>query len=559
MGSNIPKPIRVGKNFLFSPAVSLIMWLMLKFLRLHTKRIFVTILLLIIPAFCFFGLDMVMRSSAASNVAGTLYGKKVKIDQFLITQRETRNQMLIQMVLLFGIQNFDQFSALRNRLGDYFTRANLNQLTWERILLHHLAKQNRIPVDESEVVKWVSDFPLFQANGQFDPQRYETVLRNAFGTNAVLFEKELRRTLQIRRLQELATRGVPLPEEEVRQAYKRRNEKISVEFVLFDWRNQKGLPEWNEEELFDFYQKNKESFRRPEEVKAQYLVLKEEDVADQVSVTEPEIQSYYNANLTQFQEEGAETPKPLEEVRAEIEEKLLDQRISDLFYEKTSEITIALIRDDEKKVFDEFGLTMETTPFFNRETKLFPDEVTNQAFTQTLNEYSRPIQTPNGVYLVKTLEKKESFIPPFEECRNQVAEELNRVKSIEMARDAARLKRAELQNRMNEEGIPFSEAVKKEQLIIQKAPPFTRSAPFTLLPDTVIQRAFTEEINRLSEVIPTETGALLYSVVEKTTPEFKEDPQLRASLKSNKQAQTYQAWLAAQKRKANLVDLSPFF
>jgi len=174
---------------------------MLRFLRLHTKRIFITILLMIIPAFCFFGLDIVMRSSVGQTTAGKMYGKTLDFDRFLLAQKETQTQMIFQMVLLFGIQNIEQLGALRNRINNFFTRQKLNQLTWERLLLLKIANKNHIPVADSEVANWVSRFPLFQTDGQFDSNRYQAVLRNAFGTSSITFEKEVRKTLQIQRLE----------------------------------------------------------------------------------------------------------------------------------------------------------------------------------------------------------------------------------------------------------------------------------------------------------------------------------------------------------------------
>lgn len=532
---------------------------MLKFMRLHTKRIFVTILLLIIPAFCFFGLDMVMRSSGGQTVAGKMYGKPFDYDRFLLAQKETQTQMIFQMVLVFGIQNFEQLSALRNRINNFFTRQNLNQLTWERLLLLKIANKNKIPVDDSEVANWVSRFPLFQTDGQFDSNRYQSVLRNGFGTSSVTFEKEVRKTLQIQRLQQLTTNSISVTEAELKEAFANENELAQTEFVLITGENLAKKLTFKDEELRDFYENRMELFRKPSEFKVAYFVLRQVELVNDVTVSDGEIEAYYTSNQDQFKQDESEESKPLEEVRGEIEQILKDQKSDDLFYELTTDITIALIREESATVENEFGLSLEETPFFSIQESPLPREVTNQLFDLTLNEFSRPIQTQEGLYLVQLLEKKQSQLPSYEETQKEVEKEFGKVRLLELAKEEAEQKRIEIAQKIELEELSFADAVKKAKLPLQSAPEFTRSQEIALIPARMQELAFELKLNEVSEVIPTEVGALFFATKEITTPEYKEDPQLNARLKSAKQNEVYQSWINIQKQEANLIDFTPFF
>ena len=484
---------------------------MLSFMRLHTKRIFITILLLIIPAFCFFGVDLVMRDSAYNTIAGKLYGKTIKWDKFSLAAQETRTQMLAQLIILFGITNPDQLSTLTNRLGEFFSQENLHQLTWERLLLLELVRKQKIKVRREEIVQWISIFPLFQENDQFSTARYETVLRNAFGTSSATFEKQLKKSLQIRHLQEEVAGTIEPTQEELEQAYQQKNEKVAIEFVLINEKKVGKIAPLNESEIKAYYDIHLEKFRIPEQVKIEYLVLKQGEMTEE------------------------------------------------LFYEKTTDISVALIQSSKAETAQKFGLTLQTTAFFSNQASPLPLKITQEAFELNVGESSSALSNGNEIYWVTILEKKPSEIPAFESCQEKVRKELEQERFKKEAQALAQKKRTEVTNLMTQESLSFEEAVRKVKLSSEKVPPFNRTEPLTLLPKEVQTEAFSLKPNEVSRMIPTETGALFFVVREKETPKYKEDPQLVKSLRSQKQNEHYHAWLTRQKQEANLVDLTPFF
>lgn len=485
------------------------MWLMLKFLRLHTKRIFITILLLIIPAFCFFGLNLVVGTSTQKIVAGKLFGKTIQLDRFSIAQRETRNQMLAEMILLFGVQNFDQLSALQNQINEFLTRQNLNQLTWERLMLLKLAQEHRIPVNSAEIANWIREFPLFQSKGRFDPQQYQNVSRNVFGIPTTLFEKELKRTLQIKRVQSLATQNLFITDVDLQEAFSQENKSVVPVGVKVSGKKEKTT--FSNMELNNFFQANTQDFRKAPELKVAYFFLKKGEEENE-----------------------------------------------DLFYDKTSEIAIALIRDKATEVAKEYNLTLQETPFFTIENSPLPHAITEQAFQLELDEFSRPFTTEEGVYLVKPLTKKPSRLPTFEESKEEVKAHLQQERELKLAKIEAEDLRQRLMKLIDNENLSFPEAAKKLKLRVQKFPKFNQKNPPADLPKGMLDWAFKLGINEVSPILPTPSGALIFAVTEIDVPEYKEDPKIVANLKRIKQLKLYQSWLAVKKREANLVDLTPF-
>lgn len=526
-------------------------------MRLHTKRIFITILLLIIPAFCFFGIDMAFRDSGNNAIAGKIYGKSIRIDKFSQAQQETRSQMMAQMILLFGVQNLDQLSSLRNQFNEIFSRENLNQLTWERLLLLHLVKQEKIKINRADIVNWVSRFPLFQKEGQFSSERYESVLRNAFGTSSQVFEKQLKKSLQIQRLQESTVRIADPTEEEIQKAFNQKNERVNIEFVLISGESLNKKLQFSDAEIRAHYQATPENFRVPEQIKVEYFTLKQSKIADGVTISQEEIQAYYDTNKEQFKNED-QIVKPLSEVEPIISTLLKNRIAQEIFYEKTTDISIALIKQEAPEVAKEFGLELKTTPFFSIKNPALPLQVAQRAFALNSEEYSTPITHGNEIFLIRLLERKPSEIPSFEECQDKVLAQLKESRLTKLAQAEAQKKRTEIAKLIQKETLPFEEAVKQVKLPIQKFPPFSREDPLNLLPKEVQMEAFQLKENEVSRIIPTKNGALFFAVKEKQVPKYEEDPELIKQLRNQKQSQYYQKWLAFQKQEANLVDFTPF-
>ncbi len=148
---------------------------MLKALRHRktAKRIWIGLALVIVPAFVFWGFGSALRSGSKENVAGTLYGKNISIQDFRQALEATKNQAIIQ----FG----DKFQEVQKYI-------NFEDQAWERLILLHEAGRRGISASDKEVGELVSSYPFFQKNGQFDNRTYQEMLQYVFHTQPRAFE-----------------------------------------------------------------------------------------------------------------------------------------------------------------------------------------------------------------------------------------------------------------------------------------------------------------------------------------------------------------------------------
>ena len=120
------------------------------------KTILWFIAIVIILSFGVFG--TAYRLDNTINSAGTMYGHNVSIKDFQQAYLDARDQA----IMLYG----DEFFKNGNKL-------NLEQETWDRLILLKEAQKRNIQVSDQEIVAYIATFPFFQRNGQFDQMLYE--------------------------------------------------------------------------------------------------------------------------------------------------------------------------------------------------------------------------------------------------------------------------------------------------------------------------------------------------------------------------------------------------
>lgn len=182
---------------------------MMKALRKNYKTIFWILAVLIIPPFVWWGAGSYSEKEKAPSYAGTIGKTKVSLNEYRAVY-------------------FDLSRSLGELFGSQPPESLLQELTWTRLLLIHEAKNRGVNVSDQEVRARVEQFSHFQKGGHFDPVSYQ----QALGDRARVFEEGIRQELLLQKLQETATAGVSVTEEETRSEYIKENEEIQIGYTL---------------------------------------------------------------------------------------------------------------------------------------------------------------------------------------------------------------------------------------------------------------------------------------------------------------------------------------
>lgn len=402
--------------------------------------------------------------------------------------------------------------------------------------------------------------------------------------------------------------------EQKKESY-RVGEKRRIKYAVLDIDTVRAQVEVSPTEIEAFYQQNLSQYQTPEEVRASHILLKTEGkdeaqvraraeevlkrarsgedfaaLAKEFSEDEsnntnggdlsyfgrgamvPEfeqaafamkpgeisdlVQTSFGFHIIKLVERRDATTRPLDDVRAEIEDQLKSQKAQAQAESqaKALEGQIKTAADLERLAKDR-GLEVVETSFLLRDDPidgLGPSpEVSAQAFQLADNAVTPTLRVSRGWVFATVTGKQDPYVPQLAEVRDRVRDDLVRERASELAKSKASEIAATLQSAPD-----FAAAVKRLGLEVKPTELITRGSP---LPDIgaspeVDKVAFSLPQGAVSDPISTPQGTALVRVVETeaVTPEqlAAGRDQLREELSNQRRDQLFSGYM--QKAKQSL-------
>ncbi len=528
---------------------------MLKLLRKKMRLLLWITTILVVPTFVIWGSMVRFGEKRRPTYAGTIFGKKVSFDEYINTFREVDQQNR----RMYG-----------DRYSEFAKFLNLEEQTWDRLTLLYEAKRRSIKVSDGELSEEVSKLPAFQKDGKFSQDTYHKIL----GDRARAFEEELRRSLIISKLSEEAMNGVTVSEEELKDEYKKENEKAKISYALFAFDKFKDEVKVEESELESYYNSHEQALKKPEEVNIEFIPIEFAREELEIVLVEDDIKKYYDSHLEEFalpdpvtlplQEKKEKAFKQLDEVREDIKNRLAGMRGRKLANEKSKKMYYSLLED---KTFDdvakEYNLTVGETGFFSKEKPAIPIigfsyEILKAAFELAPGDFSEPLQSSNGYYIIRLKERKESYIPKFEDVREEIEKKVTEDKAKELARKKVEETLSKIKEAVNTAGKGFEDVAKELKIDIQASEAFTRRGyiPNIGMSEQVAGAAFSLKKDEISNVIEVSQGYLFFRLNELLPPDEeqfkKEMDTFKTRALSQKKSLHYREWFTNLKSQANV-------
>ncbi len=477
---------------------------MLKLLRRKKlqKRIFYLLAAIIIPAFVIWGSASVINKNKTPDYAGVIFGKKVSFDKF----QNALHGWQIQMRLQYGEKAAEISNAFFNPVD----------AAWDRLILLQESKARKIKVKDSEIIDMITGFQFLQKDGRFDPQMYELFLKYSLGEQARIFEEKLRENIAMSKLFDQVTKETTASEDEIRQEYEKQNINTRVKYVFFPSSGYKNKIAVSEDEVKTYYEAHRENFMVPPKVNAEYI--------------------------------GIELKQdPSEQEKTEAREKIKKAAAQS----KTTNFTEAAKESGlETKETGSFGL-QDPIPGFG-----WMPQLSGLLFDLPVGQ-AKVVELDRGIYLFRTKEKKDSYVPDFNEAKEKARDSLLNEKSREMAQKNA----TAFIDLLNTKTVPFEEAAKKDGLEIKETPFFSREG---YIPELGMAEALKKAAFKLSkdqtcdEPIELQQGFYVIKSIE-TQPideekYKKEKEDFSNQLLENKRNKAFSDYFAFLKKKAGLIN-----
>jgi peptidyl-prolyl cis-trans isomerase D len=416
-----------------------------------------------------------------------------------------------------------QIQAYRNAYGSNMSTQLLKQLGVDQQILQQLvderaslteAERLHITASDEEVRRRIMAIPAFQENGAFiGEQRYQQLLSmQRPPLVASEFENSVRRALIVEKLRAAITEWLSITDKEVEQEYRRRNEKVKLAVVALRSDSFKPDVSASDADIASYFEAHKDDFKVPEKRKIKFLLIDSDAIRAKVTIAPADVERAYNENIEQYS-----TPEQLRAshilLRTEgKDEATVKASAEDVLKQAKSGADFAALAT---KYSDDEGTKGKggDLDFFGR-GRMVP-EFDTAAFALKPGEISDLVKTQYGFHIIKLVDKKGGTSKTLDEVRQQLTDQL----SFERAQQEVQTLAERLASQLTKPA-DLDMVAKAQGMTVQETGLFARDEPIMGLGGTpeVTSRAFQLNPGDMSGAVPTQRGVVFMTVTEKKDP-----------------------------------------
>ena len=485
---------------------------MLERIREGSQGTWATVILgLVILSFAFAGIGSYVNSSINS-AAATVNGQDISNVELEKAYQNEKARMESQ----YG----EAFAALSGDAGYLleFKKGVLNRLISEE-LIDQAAQELGLRVSDAQIKQAIVSMQEFQIDGKFDNDRYLVVLRGA-GLQANQFRDIMRRDMVRNQLsQALLGTEFALPGE-AQQFYQLQAQTRDAKYFTVSAAAFADGVEVTDEQINSYYQANISSFDTEQKVSVAYVELSLEDLLPAITVTDEELEQEYQASLADYKQD--------EERRAS--HILIEFGEDEAASEQLANEVLAKVNGGE----DFAALAQQySTDAYSAEqggdVDWFGKGIMDPAFEEAafalanVGDVSAVVKSEFGFHIIKLTDIKPEQLTPFAEVKTELAQKIKTHKAEEQLYS--------LQQKMAEVAFEMPDHLEEVAAVANKpivtSELFSRStAPANLASAKVLNAAFDPELIEQglnSEVLELADNQLMVLRVVNSEPERTKD------------------------------------
>ncbi|WP_342728907.1 SurA N-terminal domain-containing protein [Bradyrhizobium sp. B097] len=303
------------------------------------------------------------------------------------------------------------------------------QQTLAEAALDEEARRMGLNQSDAEVLRTIYNDPNFKGlNGQFDPQRFQSVIRN-FGYTEGRYIAEQRRVGLRRQIAGTISSGIEPTKSMIEALTRFQNEQRSIDYVTLGAAQAGTIDPPSPEALAAYFEDHKVQFRAPEYRKIAFVAITPEEIGKWETVSDEDAKKIFEERKDRLS-----TPEKRE--------------VSQIVFPDAGEAQAARARITSGASFDDIAKERKLNPAdvnlgLVAKSAILDPAVGDAAFSLPAGEVSQPVQGRFGVALVKVGKIEPGVTPTYEGLAQQVKNEI--------ATERARAKVAELRDKMEDE------------------------------------------------------------------------------------------------------------
>jgi peptidyl-prolyl cis-trans isomerase D len=472
------------------------------FKSLHKKNLGVRIMLGVIVGLLGVGMLLYLipgqgtDSVSAADVVAT-------VDSQSITITDIRAQL----------GRIERTGAIPPALEPLYAQQVLKQLVFQKELALE-AKQLGITVTDQERADRIRQLiPTAFVNGAFvGGDQYAAQVEASTGMGVAEFEDMVGEGLLEEKFRELVTDGTTVSPAEVEREFRRRNDKIKVDYTVIKPDDLQSKIEASDADISAYFDKNKARYNVPERRIVQYAFLDLEQLRLHANIPQDQIRSYYDEHIDRYKQPDrahvahilfktvGKTDAETEEIRKKAEDVQKKAKSGANFGDLAKQYSEDTSKDKGGDI--DWIVRGQTVAEFEQ-----------AAFSVPIGSISDLVKTQYGFHIIKVLDRQAARTQALDEVFPQILGTLQEDQAQRAAEDISGQISAEIRRSGR---VSMDDLAKKFNLKLGQTPPLQANQP---IPEVGNSPELAETIFRLrpgddSAPIHTDRGYVVISVKE---------------------------------------------
>ena len=395
---------------------------MLQAIRDGSKGIAAKIIVgLIILTFALFGIESIVALGGGEDAPAEVNG--VEISEYQVSQMVQLQKRRLQAQ--FG----ESFDMDESRLRQMAIETLINET-----LMKTAAVDSGVHFSDREIDKLILQSPEFQIDGKFDRDQFDLVLRSAGFTRST-YRELLRTNLSAQQVQNAYQASAFSTVLESQAVAKLDAQERDFSYLEYSFEKELDKTTVSDEEIQEYFDQNSQLFMTEESVVVKYLELNRAQFESKVDLDESIIEERYQAMV-----EEANSKKEYRAAHILLlsndeasKAKLIEAKASGKPFE---ELAKELSEDDSSK-FSGGDLGFSTS-------EVFEPEFEAALLALTKGQVSDVVETRDGLHLIKLLDERKPEVAPLSELKDSIVKSLTEegsqalyVEALEMLKDEA--------------------------------------------------------------------------------------------------------------------------
>ena len=391
---------------------------MFDFVRKHTKIMMVLMFLLIIPAFVLVGIDGYSRMSDDGATVAKVASRSITQAQWDAAHKNEVDRLRASMPGLDA-------KMLESPQARYET---LERLVREVVLEEALADAH-LQISDARLAQELKQIPAIAAlrkpDGQLDMERYSQLVASQ-GLTPDGFEARMRQDISVRQVQGGLTGSAFAPKGVADMALNAFFEHRDVQIARFKPADFAEKITLSDADIDGFYQANSAMFQAPETVDVEYLVLDLDAIKKSITVAEADVRTYFEQNtatLDAKEERRAShilinAPKDMKTAERQKARDVAQELLVKVL-EKPDTFAAAATKFSQDTGSAAKGGDLE---FFGRGAMVKPFE--DAVFAMRKGEISKLVESDFGYHIIKLTDIRTPPKATFESVRSKLEDEI---------------------------------------------------------------------------------------------------------------------------------------